>query len=172
MPSSDGWDTLRQIRQTASCPSSCSPPRRKGQRPQGVRWGDDYVGKPFSFAQLRRGFAPSGQNRRPVRHDTHVITHGDLAVDPRRIASFAAASRSSSRRRVSPPRNPRGAAQQGPRPDRQARLGRNCRLPVTMSVATSGTCARSWKLTRTIRPHRNERNIGYYFAATSDPGAT
>ncbi|MDH3944610.1 MAG: response regulator transcription factor [Anaerolineae bacterium] len=86
MPERDGWETLERIREASDLPVIMLTARSdehdvlKGF----LQGADDYVTKPFSFAELaarinavlaRSGWQPDS--------DESVIEHGDLRIDPR-----------------------------------------------------------------------------------------
>lgn len=86
MPERDGWETLERIREASDLPVIMLTARSdehdvlKGF----LQGADDYVTKPFSFAELaarinavlaRSGWQPDS--------DENVIEHGDLLIDPR-----------------------------------------------------------------------------------------
>jgi DNA-binding response OmpR family regulator len=80
----DGWSTLKAIRRTSSVPVIMLTART--EEPdilQAFSLGaDDYVSKPFSFAQLEaRVRAVLGRAGRATREEADVLAEGDLKVD-------------------------------------------------------------------------------------------
>ncbi|MBI5288496.1 MAG: response regulator transcription factor [Chloroflexi bacterium] len=84
MPGTDGWETLRQIRRMSNVPViMLTAATEETDVLKGFATGaDDYVGKPFSFAQLEaRVRAVLARTEGRSVPTPRVITHGDLAVD-------------------------------------------------------------------------------------------
>lgn len=83
MPGMDGWEVCRRLRQGSSVPVIMLT--AKGEEIDkllGFRLGvDDYVTKPFSFAELvaRVGAVLARTTRAPIK--SHSITSGDLTID-------------------------------------------------------------------------------------------
>lgn len=89
MPQRDGWQTLARIRELARTPVIMLTARSEEVNVlRGFKLGaDDYVTKPFSFAELAarvqsvlsRTQEPSMAGEAPV--DLHLLRHGDLVLD-------------------------------------------------------------------------------------------
>jgi DNA-binding response OmpR family regulator len=83
MPGMDGWEVCRRLRQESSLPIIMLT--AKGEeidKLHGFRLGvDDYVSKPFSFAELvaRVGAVLARSAHAPAR--SHSLTSGDLTID-------------------------------------------------------------------------------------------
>lgn len=86
MPKKDGWETLERIREVSSVPVIMLTSRSDEQDVlKGFSLGaDDYVTKPFSFAQMAaRVKAVLSRTDVQIIDDQEVIQHGDLKVDMR-----------------------------------------------------------------------------------------
>lgn len=87
MPQRDGWSTLERIREVSDVPVIMLTARdEESEILRGFSLGaDDYVTKPFSFAQLaaRIQAVLSRAGRQPVDNNQDVIKQGDLTVDLR-----------------------------------------------------------------------------------------
>ncbi len=86
MPEKDGWQTLEQIREVSSVPVIMLTARDEERDVlRGFSLGaDDYVTKPFSFAQLAaRVQAVLNRTGRPSPDQQDFIEHGELKVDLR-----------------------------------------------------------------------------------------
>ncbi|MEI2609598.1 MAG: response regulator transcription factor [Candidatus Promineifilaceae bacterium] len=88
MPERDGWQTLARIREMATTPVIILTARNEEANVlQGFNLGaDDYVTKPFSFAELAaRVGSVLSRVHGPVAHDAaaakSVLRQGDLVVD-------------------------------------------------------------------------------------------
>jgi DNA-binding response OmpR family regulator len=83
MPGMDGWEVCEQLRGTASLPIIMLT--AKGEeidKLRGFRLGvDDYVTKPFSFAELAARVGAVLARAAPVSAGTHGLTSSDLTVD-------------------------------------------------------------------------------------------
>ena len=83
MPGIDGWQVLRSLRETSTVPVIMLTARSdESEILQGFALGaDDYVVKPFSFAQLEaRIQAVLARTTRGPVEDTRLLTAGDLQV--------------------------------------------------------------------------------------------
>jgi len=84
MPNMDGWQTCERIRETSDIPIVLLTAKgEERDRLHGFQLGvDDYIVKPFSFAELvaRVGAILARSRRQP---DTHAgrIVRGDIAID-------------------------------------------------------------------------------------------
>jgi DNA-binding response OmpR family regulator len=84
MPGMDGWEVLQMLRRTSAMPVIMLTAR--SDEPDVLRGfslgADDYIAKPFSFAQLeariRAAHARSGHD---PRADPRLLSFGDLQVD-------------------------------------------------------------------------------------------
>lgn len=85
MPKQDGWEVLARLRELSTMPVIMLTARDEEINIlHGFSLGaDDYVTKPFSFAQLaaRIQAVLSRSNQTAVNHETE-LQRGDLAVDP------------------------------------------------------------------------------------------
>jgi len=84
MPVKDGWETLKRIRELSQTPIIMLTARSdESDILRGFSLGaDDYVSKPFSFAQLEaRVHAVLGRTGNPER-ESEILEAGDLRVDP------------------------------------------------------------------------------------------
>ncbi len=84
MPGRDGWQTLARIRATSRVPVIMLTAR--GDEAEVLRGfgagADDYVTKPFSFAQLAARIKAVGDRARPGRQEGQTVLRGaDLEVD-------------------------------------------------------------------------------------------
>jgi two-component system KDP operon response regulator KdpE len=89
MPQRDGWQTLERIRELAATPVIMATARNEESNVlRGFRLGtDDYVTKPFSFAELaarvRSVLSRTGPRTgsEPAAPDSALLRQGDLVVD-------------------------------------------------------------------------------------------
>ncbi len=84
MPQRDGWEVLQQIRELSTMPVIMLTARDEETNIlHGFSLGaDDYVTKPFSFAQLAaRVQAVLGRSNHTAGNDETKLRRGDLAVD-------------------------------------------------------------------------------------------
>ena len=85
MPSMDGWEVCERIRDNSETPIIMLTAKDEEQdRLRGFRLGvDDYVVKPFSFAELvaRVGALLTRSRRAPSESYTATIVHRDLVID-------------------------------------------------------------------------------------------
>ena len=84
MPERDGWEVLERIRELSDMPVIMMTARdEESSVLRGFSLGaDDYVTKPFSFAQLAaRIQAVLSRTGRMADHDTRELRQGDLVVD-------------------------------------------------------------------------------------------
>jgi len=84
MPGLDGWQVLARIRAVSTVPVVMLTAR--GDEPEVLRGfaggADDYVTKPFSFAQLAARIKAVAERASPDRSDGAAVLHGaDLEVD-------------------------------------------------------------------------------------------
>ncbi len=84
MPGVSGWQVLQQIRQHSATPVIMLTAR--SEEPDVLRGfalgADDYMAKPFSFAQLEaRVRAVAARSGQGPRADAKMLSHGDLQVD-------------------------------------------------------------------------------------------
>ncbi len=83
MPGMDGWEVCSQVRALSSIPIILLTAKSEEiDKLRGFRLGvDDYVTKPFSFAELtaRIGAVLARTTRAPA--PTHALTSGDLTID-------------------------------------------------------------------------------------------
>lgn len=94
MPVMDGWEVCRRLRERSSVPIIMLT--AKGQevdKLHGFRLGvDDYVTKPFSFAELVARIGAVLSRTRRVAEAKHEMTSDELVIDfdQRRVTSFGA----------------------------------------------------------------------------------
>ncbi len=84
MPEMDGWQVLKSLRERSPVPVILLTARtEEADVLQGFSLGaDDYVAKPFSFAQLEaRIRAVLNRGERPGAEPVRTLAHGDLTVD-------------------------------------------------------------------------------------------
>ncbi len=83
MPRMDGWDTLSRIRILSDVPViMLSAKEEEADKLKGFRLGvDDYVTKPFSFAELAARIGAILQRGRRVAEEAHRYSFGNLTVD-------------------------------------------------------------------------------------------
>jgi len=83
MPDTDGWEVGRRLREQSTVPIIMLTAKgEEFDKLRGFRLGvDDYVTKPFSFAELtaRVGAVLARATHAPA--STHRVTSGDLAID-------------------------------------------------------------------------------------------
>ncbi len=84
MPGMSGWQVLQQIRQHSATPVIMLTAR--SEEPDVLRGfalgADDYMAKPFSFAQLEaRVRAVAARSGQGARADAKMLSYGDLQVD-------------------------------------------------------------------------------------------
>lgn len=85
MPRMDGWETCRRIREMSQVPIIMLTAKdEEADKIKGFEYGvDDYVTKPFSFAELTaRVTAVLHRTRQqPPRHEPAIYRVGDLTID-------------------------------------------------------------------------------------------
>lgn len=86
MPQRDGWETLERMREASDVPVIMLTSRSEEQDIlRGFSQGaDDYVTKPFSFAEMAaRIQAVLARSKRDSSDNTLLIQHGDITLDLR-----------------------------------------------------------------------------------------
>ena len=173
MPGVDGWEALRQIRAESQVPViMLTAASEEADILKGFSLGaDDYVTKPFSFAQLearaRAVLARAGGRTEPV---SRVLTHGDLLVDldAHRVVRGGEPVKLT-------PTEFRLLVTLMEHPNRVLSSEVLVRRVWGEEYASDSDYVRRyiWYLRQKIEPNpddpayiRNERNIGYYFAAS------
>lgn len=173
MPGMDGWQTLERIRQRSSVPVIMLTARtEEPEILKGFALGaDDYVSKPFSFAQLEaRVRAVLARGRRPSAETASVIAEGRLEVnlDSHRV------SRDGDTVKLTPTEFKLLVALME-QPGKILSPDELVRKVWGPQYATESDYVRRyiWYLRQKLEdnpddPHYilNERNVGYYFAAT------
>ena len=84
MPGMDGWETTARLRELSDLPIILLTAKSsEGDKLRGFRLGvDDYITKPFSFAELiARIQAVLYRARQPQRENHNLFTIGDIQVD-------------------------------------------------------------------------------------------
>ncbi|MCZ7572903.1 MAG: response regulator transcription factor [Ardenticatenaceae bacterium] len=83
MPGMDGWEVCRRLREKSSVPIiMLSAKGEEIDKLRGFRLGvDDYVTKPFSFAELTARVGAVLARATHVPGSAHQVTSGDLSID-------------------------------------------------------------------------------------------
>jgi len=90
MPGMDGWEICARLREMTQVPIvMVTAKSSEGDKLRGFRLGvDDYVTKPFSFAELvARVQAVLARANLPVK-DTGYATHGNIKLDMKKYQAF------------------------------------------------------------------------------------
>ena len=89
MPRMDGWEVCARLREVSQVPIIMLTAKdQEGDKLRGFRLGiDDYVTKPFSFAELaaRVGAVINRARQAPPATLPRVFAHGDLLIDLERL---------------------------------------------------------------------------------------
>lgn len=83
MPGMDGWEVCERLREKSRLPVIMLTAKSEEiDKLRGFRLGvDDYVSKPFSFAELAARVGAVLSRARLTSAATHTLTSGDLAID-------------------------------------------------------------------------------------------